>query len=248
MSQGSDRLMGVVESFLDKPQQTLSEVAAACGLGVPTAMRYLHHLVERGWLERDETSKHYMLGVALVTIGGAARAAQPITARSLPYMKQLVAVFDETVNVAMKLHNEVIVVEAVEGRQSMRGGAKAGEKDEWFNSSLGKAILAFSSDDEVLELLEKFPPQRRTAKTLMTAAEIFDDLAQVRTRGYALDNEESEIGLKCVGVPIWGGPNLVSYAMSISGPAQRIDNRLDEIATQLQAAAAEVSRATKGRQ
>lgn len=247
MSQGSDRLMSVVESFLDTPQQTLSEVAAACGLGVPTAMRYLHHLVERGWLERDETSKSYSLGVALVTIGGAARAAQPIAARSMPYMKQLVATFDETVNVAMRLQNEVIVVEAVEGRQSMRGGAKAGDKDQWFNSSLGKAILAFSPEEDVRELLDRFPPQRRTARTLMTADEIFEDLAQVRARGYALDDEESEIGLKCVGVPIWGGPHTVSYAMSMSGPAQRIDNRLDEIAAQLQAAAAEISRANKGR-
>jgi len=248
MSQGADRLMSVVESFLDSPQQTLSEVAAACGLGVPTAMRYLHHLVERGWLERDATSKHYTLGVALVTIGGAARAAQPITARSLPYMKELVAAFDETVNVAMRVQNEVIVVEAVEGRQSMRGGAKAGEKDEWFNSSLGKSILAYAPEEDVLELLERFPPQRRTGKTLVTADEIFRDLAEVRERGYALDDEESEIGLKCVGVPIWGGgPNPVSYAMSMSGPTQRIDNRLEQIAEQLQAAAAQISLANKGR-
>ena len=246
MSQGSDRLMSVVESFLEKPQQTLSEVAAACELGIPTTSRYLHHMVERGWLERDEVTKQYTLGVALVTIGGAARAAQPIIVRAMPYMKSLVAEFDETVNVAMKLQHEVIVIEALEGRQSMRSGAKAGDKDEWFNSSLGKAILAFSPEEEVRELLERFPPQRRTKKTLMSASAIFDDLATVRRRGYALDDEESEIGMKCVGVPIWGG-DAVTNAISVSGPAQRIDNRLDEIAARLQAAAAEISRANKGR-
>jgi IclR family acetate operon transcriptional repressor len=245
MSQSSDRLMTVVESFLSRPQQTLSEVAAACELGVPTASRYLHHMVERGWLERDRTTKHYTLGVALVTIGGAARAAQPIAARSMPYMKDLVAEFDETVNVAMKLQHEVIVVEALEGRQSIRGGAKAGDKDEWFNSSLGKAILAFSPEEEVRELLRRCPPQRRTSKTLVTEGAIFEDLAAVRQRGYALDDEESEIGLKCVGVPIWGG-RAVTHAMSVSGPTQRIDNRLDDIAARLKAAAAEISRANKG--
>jgi IclR family acetate operon transcriptional repressor len=221
-------------------------VALACGLGAPTALRYLQHMVDRGWLERDPATKHYTLGVALVTIGGAARAAQPITARSMPYMKSLVAEFDETVNVAMKLHQEVIVVEALEGRQSIRGGAKAGDRDEWFNSSLGKAILAFSPEEEVLELIERFPPKPRTHKTLTSSEAILKDLAVVRERGYSLDDEESEIGLKCVGVPIWGG-DAVTYAMSVSGPAQRIDNRLDDIVEQLQAAAAEISRANKGR-
>jgi IclR family acetate operon transcriptional repressor len=246
MAQGSDRLMGVVESFLTTPRQTLSEAAATCGLSAPTALRYLNDLVERGWLERDEVSRRYTLGVALVTIGGAARAVQPITTRAMPYMKELAAAFDETVNVAMKIQHEVIVVEALEGTQSMRGGAKAGEKDAWFNSSLGKAILAHAPTQEVLDLFARFPPQQRTARSLMTTQAVLADLEQVRRRGYALDDEESEIGLKCVGVPIWGGSELVTYAMSVSGPTQRINNRLDEIATRLLAAAAEISKANKG--
>lgn len=245
-SQSSDRLMSIVESFLVSSPQTLSDVAAACDLEPPTAIRYLRQLVERGWLERTERGKSYTLGVALVTIGEAAQAAQPIRARALPYMRAVLGAFDETVNIAMRHRGEVVVVEALEGKQSIRRGAMVGEKDEWFNSSLGKAILAHAPEVEVLELLERHPPERRTEKTLMTKEEIFGDLDLVRSRGYALDDEEYEIGLTCVGVPIWGGTNRVSYAISVSGPTQRMDRRLEEIVVHLKAAATEISLANKG--
>lgn len=245
-SQSADRLMSIVESFLKTPQPTLSQVAAACGMGSPTAMRYLRQLVERGWLERDETSKCYTLGVALATIGQAAQAAQPMRVRALPYMQELLQEFGETVNIAMKHQGEVVVVEALEGNQSIRRGAKVGEKDEWFNSSLGKAILAHMPEEEVLHLLELWTPQQRTEKTLVTKEDVFADLALVYHRGYALDDEESEVGLKCVGVPVWGGISDVNYAISVSGPTQRINNRLGEIIARLKSAAAEISQAAKG--
>jgi DNA-binding IclR family transcriptional regulator len=247
-SQSSDRLMSIIESFLVLPHQTLSEVASACELEPPTAIRYLRQLVDRGWLERDERSKSYTLGVALVTLGEAAQAAQPIRIRALPYMREVLRQFDETVNIAIRHRGEVVVVEALEGRQSIRRGATVGEKDEWFVSSLGKSILAHSPEKEVLELLELHPPIRRTKNTLMSKEEIFADLANIRLRGYALDDEESEIGLKCVGVPIWGGTNHVSYAISVSGPTQRIESRLPEIIPTLKEAAAAISLANKGSQ
>jgi IclR family acetate operon transcriptional repressor len=238
--------MSIIESFLVRSPQTLSDVASSCGLESPTAIRYLRQLVERGWLERSERGKSYTLGVALVTIGEAAQAAQPIRVRALPYMRDVLSAFNETVNIAMRHRGEVVIIEALESKQSIRRGATVGEKDEWFNSSLGKAILAHSPEDEVLELLERHPPARRTEKTLMTKEDIFSDLAVVRTRGYALDDEESEIGLKCVGVPVWGGTNRVSYALSVSGPTPRIDKHLDEIVACLKSAAAEISLANKG--
>lgn len=245
MAQGNERLMRVIDSFLTQPKQSLSEVAAACDLGAPTTMRYLNDLVDHGWLEREESTKLYTLGVALVTIGGAARAGQPIIIRAMPVMKKLVAEFDETVNIAVKIRDEVVVLEALEGNQSIRGGARAGDKDQWFNSSLGKAILAHAPEQEVLDLFDRFPPQRCTPRTLMTTDAVLTDLAEVRGRGYALDDEESEIGLKCVGVPIWSGLGEVTHALSISGPTQRINNRFEEIIHLLDDASQEISRSKK---
>jgi DNA-binding IclR family transcriptional regulator len=245
-SQSSDRLMSIIESFLTSPQQSLSEVAVACDLEPPTAIRYLRQLVERGWLERDGTTKSYTLGVALVTIGAAAQSMRPVRVRALPYMRDVLRAFDETVNIAINQRGRVVVIEALESGRSIRRGATVGQKDEWFVSSLGKSILAYLPESEVLELLELYPPVRRTEKTLLTRRDILADLAEIRERGYALDDEESEIGLKCVGVPIWGGGNGVNYALSVSGPTPRIEERLDEIIRSLKDAAAAISLANKG--
>ena len=225
----SDRLIAVVESFLVAPSQTLSQVSVACELELPTAMRYLGRLVEHGWLERDDSSRIYTLGVRLLEIGHSARLARPMRKIALPFMRELLARFDETVNLAVHQAGEVVVVEALESGRSIRRGASVGDRDSWFVSSLGKSILAQLPDREVERLLAAHPPVRQTKKTRINPADIFADLADVRRCGYALDDEEAELGLKCVGVPI---PDLTGdhcYALSISGPTARIDDRLEEI-------------------
>ena len=238
----SDRLVAVVESFLAKPRQTLSEVATACAMDRATSMRYLKQLVERGWLEHDAQTRTYVLGVRLIEIGQAARLARPLRRVMLPHLQALVTRFDETVNLAVHQAGEVVIIEAVESGRSIRRGATIGERDDWFVSSLGKSILAHLGESEVLRLLEAYPPVRRTQHTLVLQQEILDDLAQVRERGYALDAEEAELGLKCVGVPICDHHGKYSHAISMSGPTARMDERLDEIIAAMCAVAATVGR------
>jgi IclR family acetate operon transcriptional repressor len=224
-----DRLVAVIESFIDRPQQTLSEVAAACGMEPSTATRYLRQLVEHGWLERDERLRTYSLGVRLIEIGYAARIARPLRRVVLPHMRALVTQFDETVNLAVHRAGEIVIIEAVESSRSIRRGAMLGDRDDWFVSSLGKSVLAHLPTEQVLRLLRDNPPLRRTPHTLMTKAKILADLDDIRTRGFALDDEESEVGLKCVGVPIRDDRGAYTHALSISGPTARINDRLDDI-------------------
>jgi IclR family acetate operon transcriptional repressor len=232
-----DRLVAVIESFLANPQQTLSEVSAACGMDPSTATRYLRQLVEHGWLERDDRRRTYTLGVRLIEIGQAARMTRPLRRIVLPHMRQLLARFDETINLAVHQRDEVVIIEALESGRSIRRGATIGDHDGWFDSSLGKAILAHLPEQQVLDLLTARPQRQRTPHTLVDRDAILADLAKVRERGYALDDEEAEIGLKCLGVPIRDHHGRYSYALSISGPTARMDQRLQEITAALRAAA-----------
>jgi DNA-binding IclR family transcriptional regulator len=240
-----DRLIAIVESFLEAPRQSLSEVSAACGMDPSTTSRYLRLLVEHGWLERDEVSRVYCLGVRLLTVGQAARQTQPLRGRLLPHMHNLLSTFDETINLAVHRADEVVIIEALESRRSIRGGATVGDRDDWFVSSLGKAILAHQPDRGVRELLRTRPLVRRTEKTRIDADDILADLADIRRRGYALDDEESEIGMKCVGVPIRDDRGRYSHALSISGPTVRIDAQLEDIIAALREVAHKVD--TEGR-
>jgi IclR family acetate operon transcriptional repressor len=233
----SDRLVAVIESFLTKPHQTLSEVSAACGMEPSTATRYLRQLVEHGWLERDDQRRTYELGVRLIEIGQAARMTRPLRRIMLPYMRELLERLDETINLAVHQRDEVLIIEALESGRSIRRGATIGDHDGWFDSSLGKSILAHMPERQVLDLLAAHPPRQRTPNTLVDRDAILADLAKVRERGYAIDDEEAEIGLKCVGVPIRDHHGRYSHALSISGPTARINDRLEEITAALCAAA-----------
>jgi DNA-binding IclR family transcriptional regulator len=238
-----DRLIAIVESFLNAPTQTLSEVSAACGIEPSTTLRYLRLLVEHGWLERDEQTRAYSLGLRLIEVGHAARNVRPLRRVVLPHMRELVARFNETVNLAVHQAGQVVIIEAVESGRSIRRGASIGDRDDWFVSSLGKAILAYLPPERVLALLAEHPPVRRTPRTLVTEKAILDDLGQIRVRGYALDDEEAEIGLKCVGVPILDHRGEYSHALSISGPTARINDNFGEIVTALCEVAMSVGRA-----
>jgi DNA-binding IclR family transcriptional regulator len=228
-SSRSDRLVAVVESFLVNSRQTLSMVSAACGMEPSTATRYLRQLVAHGWLERDKETRTYSLGARLVEIGKAARIAHPLRQAVLPYMQDLLSEFDETVNLAVHQAGEIVIIEALESRRSIRRGASVGDRDDWFVSSLGKSIIAHMSEGQVLALLAARPPKRLTEHTLVTQEAILADLETVRTRGYALDDEEAEIGLKCVGVPLRDYHGQVTHALSISGPTDRMNARLEEV-------------------
>jgi IclR family acetate operon transcriptional repressor len=224
-----DRLIMVVESFLDAPRQNLSQVASACGMDPATATRYLRTLVDHGWLDRDPATRVYTLGVRLFLIGSAVRKASPLRRRIVPHLHRLLEQFDETVNLAVHQGPDVVVIESLESRRSLRKGASLGDRDEWFVSSLGKSILAHLAESEVLAMISDRPPVRRTPKTLTDPEAILADLAEVRRRGYSVDDEESELGLKCIGTPISEAPGQYSFAVSISGPTSRIDARFDEI-------------------
>lgn len=225
----SDRLILVVESFLIAPSQTLSEVAASCGIELATATRYLRRLVEHGWLEREESTRCYSLGVKVISLGQAARELRPMRMRLLPYMHETLDRFGETVNLAVHQGDDVVIVEALESTRSIRSGASVGERDDWFVSSLGKAILAHLPRSDVQALLDARPPVPLTPHTLLTPEAIFADLEAIRGRGYSLDDQEAELGMKCVGVPIGDPRRRVSYALSVAGPADRINAHLDDI-------------------
>jgi IclR family acetate operon transcriptional repressor len=236
-----DRLIAIVESFLAAPSQTLTDVSTVCGMEPSTTIRYLRLLMEHDWLERDEPTRTYSLGVRLATIGHAARSAGPLRQRVAPHMQDLVKKFDETVNLAVHQSGAIVIIEAFESGRSIRRGASIGDRDDWFSSSLGKAILAFLPDNEIVDIFATHRPVRHTENTLVTLDAVRAELDVVRDQGYALDNEEAEIGLKCVGVAIRDHLGVYSHALSISGPTWRMDQRLDSMIDELQQVARIVS-------
>jgi IclR family acetate operon transcriptional repressor len=231
-----DRVVWILEALGEAEGLRLSEVSRVAHLTEATAWRYLSRLALHGFVERDEGSERYRLGSRLFQLGQRALSERDPREVALPIMAKLRAEYDETVNLAMRIEDELVLVEALESTRSIRKGARVGESDVWHSSSVGKAILAYLPEHEALRILERRGCPRTTPKTLATADEFLRDFEGVRERGYAIDDEESEEGLCCVGAPVFDRHRRPSYAFSFSGPANRFSPGL----------AHEMGRAVKG--
>jgi IclR family acetate operon transcriptional repressor len=217
-----DRTMQLLEAVAEDGGHgtTLGEVARRVGMPAPSALRYLATLAERGFIEHDQGTEQgrYRLGLGVFKLAERAVGNRDLRTLALPHMQRLLERYQETVNLAAFRQNQLVIIEVLEGLRSIRQGARVGEVDQLRSTALGKAVLATHSDDEALSLLRAEPIKQKTAMTITDEDRMLRELRTIRTRGYAVDNEESEIGLRCVGAAIVVGPGQ-TFGLSISGPS-----------------------------
>ncbi len=236
-----DRAVAILETFTDGRALTQAEISRAAGLSEATTLRYLSTLNRNGLVERDAHSGRYALGLRLFQLGERALGTD-VRHAALPVMRELSERFHETVNLGVRNANNLVLIEAVESTQPIRRGANIGDLDAWHGSALGKAILAALPDAEAREIVDRAKWARRTSRTHTTWRALHQDLIEIRERGYAVDDEEGEDGLRCVGAAVHDRHGRPHYAVSVSGPVNRINpDAVGEIGRAVHAAAATIS-------
>jgi IclR family transcriptional regulator, acetate operon repressor len=206
----------------------LSQLAARSGLPMPTIHRLVRTLVDLGYL-RQEPSKQYALGPRLIRIGETSSRLIGTWAR--PHLAHLVDELGETANLAMLESDQVVYIGQVPSRHSMRMFTEVGRRVSPHCTAVGKALLAHLPADEVRAILARQGMEAHTEHTITDPSTFMAQLDLVRDRGYAIDDGEQEIGVRCVAVPVVGAPSRV--AVSISGPVQRMTDTLVERAAPL---------------
>ncbi|MEO7352539.1 MAG: IclR family transcriptional regulator [Marmoricola sp.] len=232
--QSLERAFGLLELVAaHRGAMSLSALATASGLPPPTLHRLARTLVDLGYL-RQEASRRYALGPRLVLLADGALARLSSTA--LPHLSHLVDEIGETANLAMLDGDHVAYVAQAPGRHSMRMFTEVGRRVSLHSTAVGKALLATSTDDEVRALLGRTGLPRHTPHTFTDPEEFLEELGRVRQRGYAVDEGEQEVGVRCVAVVVPG--STLRLAMSVSGPAPRMtDGLLEDTVPVLQQAA-----------
>jgi IclR family acetate operon transcriptional repressor len=239
---GVDRAVAILNVFDGSGSLALVDIARAAGLSETTTLRYVSSLASHELLEREDASGRYRLGLGLFQLGQRALGIDDPRKTALPVMEELLDRFEETVNLAMRHADELVLVEVLESRRSIRKGARVGDRDDWHASSLGKAVLAALPPDEAWALLERLPRPVRTRRTITSTERLLAHLRGVRRRGYAVDDEEHEVGLRCVGAAIRDRRGAPSFAISVSGPTARLGReRLTEIGGAVSLGAADIS-------
>jgi IclR family acetate operon transcriptional repressor len=220
--QSLERAFGLLELVAaHRGAMSLSELATASGLPPPTLHRLARTLVDLGYL-RQEPSRRYALGPRLFLL--AESSTTMLNAVALPHLGHLVDEIGETANLAMLDADMVTYVAQVPGRHSMRMFTVVGRRVHPHCTAVGKALLARSADDEVRALLGRTGLPRHTAHTVTDPDEFLAQLGRVREWGYAVDEGEQEVGVRCVAVAVPG--STLRLAVSVSGPAPRMTDEL----------------------
>lgn len=195
----------------------LSELPEASGLALPTIHRLMRTLVSLGYV-RQLPSRRYALGPGLVWLGD--RAGQLLATWARPALEGLEHSVRETANLAILDGDRVAYVAQVPSRHQMRMFTEVGRRVLPHAAGVGKAILAQLSDEKVLEIVRRNGLPGYTETTLTTEKDLLADLAETRSRGYAVDDGEQELGVRCFAVAVPGA--FTPTAVSISGPSARI--------------------------
>lgn len=215
------KAMDILDVLADDSPLSVAELATRTGISRPAAYRIVQTMERRAYLVRDATTGHYSLGPALYGLGRAARTSTDLVRIVRPVLEALSAAFEETVNLAVLSKGDVIYIDTIDSAQHLRTSVQIAHRDSVYSTALGKAMLASLDDRELEHYLSGFAPAKRTIHTKTTPTAFIAELDATRQRGYALDDEENEIGSRCVACAIVNSRRQPVAAISVSAPTSR---------------------------
>lgn len=222
--QSLERAFALLEHMADAGGETgLSELAGSSGLPLPTIHRLMRTLVASGYV-RQQPDRRYALGPRLIRLGES--AARPMATWARPHLARLVEETGETANMALLDGDEVVYVAQVPSRHAMRMFTEVGRRVLPHSTGVGKALLAHRPAAEVRGILARNGMPAATERTIISPEAFLRELERVRGEGYAVDDNEQELGVRCLAVVVPGAP--APAAVSVSGPS----GRLTEAATE----------------
>ena len=225
---------------------SLADIARAVGLAPSTTHRLLNTLEGLGFVHQFDDAV-WRVGVTAFEVGSSFFVARDWVHDLYPTL-QLLAEAGETANLATKDGGTAVFISQVECDEVMRMVAPLGSRAPLWASGVGKALLAALEPDQVIEHLSADFGKALTARTVTSPAELQSDLANARRRGYAIDDEERNLGLRCVACPVFDENGQAVVAVSLSGPASRVtDVRLAELGEIVNRAAAKATHSLGGR-
>ena len=220
--QSLERGLAVIRSFgAKRPSMTLSEVARETGLSRAAARRFLHTLVELGYLRTD--GREFKLRPAVLELGYAYLSSLTLPEIAQPHLEALSEAVGESSSVAVLEDTEIVYVARVATHRIMNATIRVGTTFPAFSTSMGRAILAHAPADVVDDCLSRTPILARTSRTITDPAALRSELDLVRQQGWALVDQELEDGLRSLAAPLRDASGLVVAAVNVSAPVRRGD-------------------------
>ena len=212
--------LAVIETFTaGRPRQSIAEAASACGLDRATTRRCLLTLAHEGYADYD--GKYFTLTPRVLRLGTGCLAAMPLPRLIQPMLDRLCDEIGESTSVSILDGDEIVYVARAAQRKVMSIGLMPGSRLPAYCTSMGRVLLAALPEAEARARLGDAPLPARTPATLTEPEAVMEELARVRAQGYAVNDQEVEIGLRSIAVPVPGAHGRVVAAMNVGVAAAR---------------------------
>jgi len=221
-----ERTMALLEC-LDASRRGLnvSELSRKTGIPKSTTHVLLITLERLGYVRRDVNGRDFRLGLKTYALGQRMVRSLSLGEIALPHMQALALQSRATVHLAILDHDQGVYIQKAESPGLIQFDTYLGRRMDLHCTALGKIILAFSPPEQVAHVLAKRAFARYTPNTIVTSAALRKEISRVRKAGYAVDDEEEELGVRCVAAPVIRQPGIFLAALSISGTVSQIPLR-----------------------
>lgn len=198
---------------------SVSELAREVGLPVSSVHRLLGEMVRLGFVHLDAERRRYYLGMKFFELSHRVSLARSLSEVALPPMRGLAKATGMTVFMGVREGQHLLYVERVEGSRRIQIRGSVGERGSLHATSLGKCLLAFLPEGEREAVISSLESEKLAPNTILAQEELSRELEQTRARGYAVNDEELQEGIRAVGVPVAGARGRPAAAISVAGPA-----------------------------
>src|SRR5256714_7499964 len=246
--QSVDRALLIIETLAEDDEgYRLSDLSVRTGLSTSTVHRLRTTLETRRFVQFDGYGPKWHVGGQSFVVGSPFFRRRNFATQAMPYLRKLRDQPRETANLAVVDDESIIVLTRMESREIMRSLTKVGGRVAMVASGVGKAVLATYSDDDVNAIIRRQGMPRLTEKSIVRPGELFRELEAIRRQGYAVDDEEARIRLRCVAAVVYNDCSEPLAAISVSGMTRRLtDDRLPAIGRTVQQVAGELTLALGG--
>ena len=245
--QALDRALSILKVLADGEGMSLTELAEAAGQAPATVYRVLSTFEAHGIVEVQPSTQLWFVGQEAFRIGSAFLGRTSLVEQARVVMRELMAATGETANLAIADGGQVVFISQVETHEPIRAFFRPGTRGPIHASGIGKALLAQYADARVEAIVRDQGLAAFTARTITDRDRLGADLAAIRARGWAVDDEERTEGMRCIAAPIFNEFREAVAGVSISGPTVRMrDERSAEFGALVRAAADRITRSIGG--
>ena len=245
--QALDRALHILKVLADGEGMSLTELAEAAGQSPATTYRVLSTFEAHGLVEVQPATQLWFVGQEAFRIGSAFLGRTSLVEQARAVMRELTAETGETANLAIADGGQVVFISQVETHEPIRAFFRPGTRGPIHASGIGKALLAYHPPEAVERIVREQGLPAFTASTITDRARLEAELAAIRARGWAVDDEERTEGMRCIAAPIFNEFREAVAGVSISGPIGRMAQRgTADFGARVRAAADRITRAIGG--